>query len=148
MGILAIVAVIGIFVMVNRVKKAMGPPITAATVQSVLPPGVPLYPGLVIMEEGSRSITLPSKSNNSRMVVLTFRTNEPMTTIGPWYKTRLNQQGWVGGVSPTDANLYQFKKGDTALNLQERPGKGGQNVLSMNIVQGLPAGSVGTPTAP
>lgn len=148
MAILVVVAIgIGIFGYV-KVRNAMTP-ITAANVKTMLPPGVPLYPGLSpVLEKQSRSIQLPSKTGTHRMVVLSFNTTDGMSVIGPWYQAQLTPKGWMGGVSPTNANVYQFKKTDTALSLTGQAGSGGRNVLIMSIVTGVPTGSVGMPTAP
>jgi len=148
MGVVAIAAIIGIVLMVNRIQKAIGPPITAATVQQALPPGVPLYPGATVMEDRSRSVELPSQGVARRMTSVTFQTRDDMSVIGPWYEARLKPQGWVGGVSATDPSVYQFKKASTVMSLQARPGENGQNLLSMSVMEGVPPGSVGAPAGP
>lgn len=144
MGVLTVIVIIIGIISYVGVKKVMSP-ITAADVQKILPPGVPLYPGLsAVVEEQSRTIQLPAKGGNHKASVLAFHTNEPMSVIGPWYETRLKQQGWAGGVSAKDANAYEFKKGDTALSLNERPDGNGRQLLMISVLVGLPEGSLGT----
>jgi hypothetical protein len=135
MGVVAVIVIIGIVFMVTQVKKAMGP-ITAANVQSVLPPGVPIYPGFTLVEQQSRSVRLPSKGSATRAAFLSFRTGADMSAIGPWYKKQLVPQGWVGGASPTDPNSYQFKKGNTMITMQEKPSSG-TRTCAISVVQGI-----------
>jgi hypothetical protein len=100
------------------------------------------------MESASRNIKLPTKGTGRRMAVLTFQTTDAMSAIGPWYETRLTKQGWVGGVTPTDSNAYQFKKGGTVISLNEKPSPSGPSILTMSIVDGIPPGSGSMPTSP
>lgn len=148
MGVAAVVAVAIVLFGYFSVRKAMTP-ITAANVQSMLPPGVPLYPGFSpVLEKQSRSINLPSKAGAHRLVALAFNTRDDMSVIGPWYQARLAPAGWVGGVSPTYPDVYQFKKGDTVISLKGQPGAGGQKLVVMSIAEGVPEGSLGTPASP
>jgi hypothetical protein len=135
MGVVAVIVIIGIVFVASQVKKAMGP-ITTANVQSVMPAGVPIYPGFTLVEQQSRSVRLPSKGAATRAAFLSFRTGAEMSAIGPWYKKQLTPQGWIGGASPTDPNQYQFKKGNTMITMQEKPSPG-TRICGMSIIQGV-----------
>lgn len=148
LAVLAFVALAGFGM--YQARKMMGPPITAATLNAALPPGVPIYPRFTLVESGSRHMKLPIPGAAGRgtpqMVMLTFTCPDPLSTVGPWYQKALAPQGWTGGVSPTQPGQYQLQRGTTTMVLQEAK-QPGQQLITM-VVASAPSAPPPATSAP
>jgi hypothetical protein len=138
---LAFIALAGIGM--YQARKMMSPPITAATLPSVMPAGVPLYPRFTLVENESRQIqkTIPSRSGAGgyQITALTFTCPDPVFVVGPWYQRALASKGWRGRPSPQNPGAYVLDSSHTMIVLSDSKRKmNGQPLVTMVITRGVP----------
>jgi hypothetical protein len=122
LGQAIVVAIILGVIVAAKVKKAAGPPITAATYRQEFPAGVPIYPGFTLdeamtngMRFGGGFVGLVPKSG-LKLRMMAFKSTKGVNVIGPWYKAKLVPQGWkvTGTSTREEQSSWQFEKDDTS----------------------------------
>lgn len=144
-GIAVIAAIIVGTLIFARVKKAAGPPITAATYKSEFPAGVPIYPGLKFDEAMSApmryaggAVGLIPQAGGVKMRMMVFRSPKPASIVGAWYKKQLVPKGWTIAGAPS-AESWQFEKGNDLLLVSEMNQQ--QGAIMIGVGRNLPKNS-------